>query len=223
MAADGPAMLAAAVRAACLANAPRRTIQAVAVGVARVYAHEPSRATQKVTGKAQPATQSATVPGEYVVENMPALVEALRTARSAQRKRKKERRKAAQAERKAQSATEAEGGRAQSGPAVGEQQPAATASPGVPVASTDPILASFGSQNLPLLHLTRHDGQSSIESSGSVRSFNTIRSMSHVGPPGLSAAPAATSPRTSERNMPHGVPAPPNQPDRPGSRSPRRR
>ena len=210
MAADGPAMLAAAVRAACMAHAPRRTVQAVAAAVASVYAHMPARTTQKADRKEQPATQSATVPGGHADENMPALVEALRTARSAQRKRKKERRKAAQAERKAQSATAAEGGRAQLGPAVGEQKPAASTLPGGAVAK------------LPsLLHLTSHGSQSSAEigsSAGSVRSFHTHVSNS----PRLSAAPPALSPRTSEKNLPLGAPDPPNRHDRPGSRSPRR-
>ena len=214
MAADGPAMLAAAVRAACMANAPRRTVQAVAAAVASVYAHMPARTTQQANRKEQPATQSATVPGGHADENMPALVEALRTARSAQRKRKKERRKAAQAERKAQSATAAEGGRAQLGPAVGEQKPAATTLPGSAVAK------------LPsLLHLTSHGSQSSVElgsSAGSVRSFHINRDMSFLDSPRLSAAPSATSPRTSETNLPLGAPDPPNRHDRPGSRSPRR-
>ena len=88
---DGAALLAAAIRAACLAKAPRRTVQAVAAAVTGVLvrptaAAEP-RAAASVPAGAQSAHDEAASPDQ--------LVDSLRVARRAQRARKKERRRAA--------------------------------------------------------------------------------------------------------------------------------
>jgi hypothetical protein len=95
MAADGPALLAAAVRAACLAKAPRRTIQAIAAAVAGVLVRPATNeATPRQTSSAQagPKRSAADVVDGSSPEE---LLVALRAARSAQRRRKKERRCAA--------------------------------------------------------------------------------------------------------------------------------
>ncbi|CAE8671775.1 unnamed protein product [Polarella glacialis] len=94
MASDGPALLAAAVRAACLAKAPRRTTQAVAAAVAGVILRPPTAAAVPGPTSAAPAgpQRAAEGAGDASPE---ALLAALRSARAGQRKRKKERRKAA--------------------------------------------------------------------------------------------------------------------------------
>jgi len=203
MAADGPAFVAAAVRAACMANAPRRTVSAVAAAVAGVFAHQPARAMRQAAPQVLPATQRAADLGGHVGENVPALVEALQSARSAQRKRKKERRRDAQAAVKAaaQNATaEAEGGSV--GPVVGGQALTATTLLAIPAR----------------ISLTRMDSQQTIESGssiGSAHSFHTHDSYTDEShSPRLSAAPAATSPRIRERRTPNDAPAPPQQPGR---------
>ena len=94
MQADGAAFVAAAVRAAVLAKAPRRTVQAVAAAVAGVFVRPV--VAKAARGQAAPVSQdaqctSAQPPGDASAE---VLLEALRAARSAQRRRKKERRKA---------------------------------------------------------------------------------------------------------------------------------
>lgn len=104
MAADGPAFVAAAVRAACLAKAPRRTVSAVAAAVAAVFAHQHASATSGRKVAEQPAAQCA---ADVVTDEAspPTLVEALRSARRAQRRRKKERRLAAKAQAAMESST----------------------------------------------------------------------------------------------------------------------
>ena len=92
MASDGPAFLAAAVRAACLAKAPRRTVQAVASAVAGVFAR-PAAAATSVPGPKVPAGSQRSAAAEPASDPSE-LLAALRAARSAQRKRKKERQRA---------------------------------------------------------------------------------------------------------------------------------
>ena len=95
MAADSAAIMAAAVRAAVLAKAPRRTVSVVAAAVASAF----SAQATKDAAKSMPAIQRIATAGEA----MPAdaspeeLLAALRASRAAQRKRKKENRKAARA------------------------------------------------------------------------------------------------------------------------------
>mmetsp|Transcript_58117 Transcript_58117/g.115213 ORF Transcript_58117/g.115213 Transcript_58117/m.115213 type:complete len:273 (+) Transcript_58117:60-878(+) len=84
MPADGAALLAAAVRAACLAKAPRRTVQAVAEATDAA----PATDTGEAAGRQRAA---APEPGGSSAEE---LLAALRQARAAQRRRKKERRRA---------------------------------------------------------------------------------------------------------------------------------
>jgi hypothetical protein len=94
MKADGAALLAAAVRAAVLAKAPRRTVQAVASAVTGVLVRPETANAAKGPGHSVPAgSQSAAA--ESAGEPSPeVLLESLKAARSAQRRRKKERRKA---------------------------------------------------------------------------------------------------------------------------------
>jgi hypothetical protein len=104
MAADGPALLAAAVRAACLAKAPRRTVQAVAAAVASVLARP---ANLEAAPKMVPAMHAGSLrrPSEDAGGASPEeLLAALRAAKSAQRKKKRERRRAA---KRAKAAAEA--------------------------------------------------------------------------------------------------------------------
>ena len=91
-AADGPALLAAAVKAAISAKAPRRTVQAVAAAVAGVFARPaPACVTPSVATKVRAETGSAAnqSPGTSAEE----LVDALRLARRNQRRLKKQRRR----------------------------------------------------------------------------------------------------------------------------------
>ena len=95
MSADGAALLAAAITAAILANAPRRTVQAVAAAVTSVLVRQ--------TAAAEPRTNTGlrvSVQSDHSGEDGdPALLQSsLRASRKAQRLRKKERRRAAKAE-----------------------------------------------------------------------------------------------------------------------------
>ena len=99
MAADGPAMIAAAVRAACLAKAPRRTVQSVAAAVAGVFAHPPAtaRATTAPVAQVPAGTRVVATQGDDGDVSAETLLAALREARSTQRRRKRERRRATRA------------------------------------------------------------------------------------------------------------------------------
>jgi hypothetical protein len=92
MSADGPALLAAAVRAACQANAPRRTVQAVAAAVTGVLVrpHTVAAEPHTDTGVRAGARSNAEADGDPAM-----LLSSLRAVRKAQRQRKKERRLAA--------------------------------------------------------------------------------------------------------------------------------
>ena len=110
MADDRAALLGAAIRAACLAKAPRRTIQAIASAVTGVLRRPHTASTRVKVPDVQPSTQRATsAPGNG--GSPEELLAALREARSAQRRRKKDRRKAAKAARASAKsmATEADG------------------------------------------------------------------------------------------------------------------
>ena len=93
------ALLAAAVRAAILAKAPRRTVQAVASAVAGVLvrpaaASQPSHTPGRFAGSPPGDTDEADLSNRDAAD----LLEALRTTRRARRARKKERRRAARAD-----------------------------------------------------------------------------------------------------------------------------
>jgi hypothetical protein len=105
MAADGPAFVAAAIRAACLAKAPRRTVQAVAAAVTSVFANvATASASTRAHDRQPPAATSAKAGAADDDASPEALLEALRAARRKQRQRKKYLRRAAQAAAKATSA-----------------------------------------------------------------------------------------------------------------------
>ena len=98
MLADGAALLAAAVRAACLAKAPRRTIQAVASAVTGVLVRASGSETvprKFEEGVARPQRTAALVETSSTIASAEELLTALRAARPAQRRKKKERRHAA--------------------------------------------------------------------------------------------------------------------------------
>ena len=92
MSADGPALLAPAVRAACLAKAPRRTIQAVAAAVTGVLV----RPTADAVPRSRPLVPAGAQSAHFDDVTVPGIaVDAIREARRAQRRRKKEKRQAA--------------------------------------------------------------------------------------------------------------------------------
>ena len=82
---DGPALLAAAVRAACLAKAPRRTVQAVAAAVAGVLVRQMAEAVPRPRSEVPAGAQVAAEP----TEDLAGLVGTLRTARRSRRARKR--------------------------------------------------------------------------------------------------------------------------------------
>lgn len=94
MSADGACLMAAAVRAAVLANAPRRTVQAVASAVAGVLMRYATAATPEQAPAARAGSQRTAAAAESGDKSADELLHALRAARSAQRRRKKERRHA---------------------------------------------------------------------------------------------------------------------------------
>ena len=93
MSADRAALLAAAVRAACLAKAPRRTVQAVAAAVAGVLVRPTAAAVPRTGPSERPSAQSDN--NEDGAGDPAVALAALRASRRAQRTRKKARRKAA--------------------------------------------------------------------------------------------------------------------------------
>ena len=132
MAVDGASLLAAAIRAACQAGAPRRTVQAVASAVTAILVR-PAAAVPR-----RESRTPAGAPGEAAGEadDAPALLASLRAVRQAQRARKKERRRAAKvAAATAPSTNPADA--AGRGPSSGEAQglapaPASATSPSAP-------------------------------------------------------------------------------------------
>ena len=97
MSVDGPALVAAAVRAAVLAKAPRRTVQAVAAAVVGVLVNPTTaRATPNTGCKVPPGTQRAEDDDSGL--DAETLLANLKSSRRAQRQRKKERRRAAKEE-----------------------------------------------------------------------------------------------------------------------------
>ena len=86
--ADGSSLIAAAIRAAILAKAPRRTVQAIAAAVTSVLVHQTADACPKTKDEDHVRSSNASnakLPGVSAEEH----VEALRAARSARRRRKR--------------------------------------------------------------------------------------------------------------------------------------
>lgn len=85
---DGPAFVAAAVRAACLAKAPRRTVQAVVAADTGVFAHPSLHAAPRAGdgGQAKTLSKAAAAATGASPEQ---LVAALQAARRARRQRRK--------------------------------------------------------------------------------------------------------------------------------------
>jgi hypothetical protein len=222
MAADGPAFVAAAVWAACLAKAPRRTVQAVAASVAGVFAHQHASAKAATDVKVKPATQCTTgLVGHD--ENMPALIEALRSARRAQRQRKKERRRAAKAaaavapdstavaeSAAATDTTAAEVGGA--GTAIAPQAPAASSlQEGPPNALPNMNFGAAARRSSPAMS---HGSVESLMSYVASRP-PSLAPTPVMSPRGIKAAPPATSPRSRKRGKKDGAPLPHSRPGRP--------
>ena len=93
MSSDGAALMSAAVRAAILAKAPRRTVQAVAAAVAGALVHR-QPAPRAQTAPREPAEVRASPPPMPSDASPEVLLEACREAREAKRNAKKVRRKA---------------------------------------------------------------------------------------------------------------------------------
>lgn len=93
-AADGAALVAAAVQAALREGAPRRTVAAVAAAVAGTVLSAASQSTRLAT---KPRVLIQEAPTDAEAGNPEQLLASLRTARRAQRQRKKQRRREAKA------------------------------------------------------------------------------------------------------------------------------
>ena len=94
VATDAASLVEAAVRAACLARAPRRTVQAVAAAVVSVLAH-PSPAANSAPRTAR--VERPSDPGASSGARRESSEEARREALAAKRRRKRQRKKAAKA------------------------------------------------------------------------------------------------------------------------------
>ena len=94
---DGAALVAAAVRAAVLAKAPRRTVAAVAASVICALARAAAAVTPPRSTAAPARAPTADAGPDVAADDAPALLAALRSARASQRRRKKERRRAGKA------------------------------------------------------------------------------------------------------------------------------
>jgi len=92
--ADGAALVAAAVRSAILAKAPRRTVAAVAAAVACALVRGPTKAATPRPDAGARARAPQDAGPEVAADDAPALLAALRSARCSQRRRKRERRRA---------------------------------------------------------------------------------------------------------------------------------
>jgi len=99
MAIDGASLLAAAIRSACLAKAPRRTVQAVASSVTGVLVRQEAAGATPVPRARVPAESHRTAVHKEEETSPEELLQTLRAVRSARRKRKKEKRKAAKSDR----------------------------------------------------------------------------------------------------------------------------
>ena len=141
-------MLAAAVKAAIQAKAPRRTVQAVAAAVASVVIR-PDAAVPRSDPKARAGTQSE---AQHDDGDPAGLLASLRAARAAQRKRKKERRRAAKqaAAQTVPSASETKDGAAGQHCDIGESAIAEPALAPVP----GPDAAMLPPPQPPVLHET---------------------------------------------------------------------
>lgn len=89
---EGPALVAAAIRAAILARAPRRTVAAVAAAMVGAL-HRPAAQPPPPSAREPAETQFDTTAG-LAGASPEVLVDALREARAAKRRKKKERRRA---------------------------------------------------------------------------------------------------------------------------------
>jgi len=99
MAVNGASLLAAAIRSACLAKAPRRTVQAVASAVTGVLVRQEAVGAVPVPSARVPAESHRTAVHKEEETSPEELLQTLRAVRSARRKRKKEKRKAAKSDR----------------------------------------------------------------------------------------------------------------------------
>ena len=202
MAADGPAFVAAAVKAACEAKAPRRTVQAVAAAVAGVFAHQHASAIASAKDRVKPAAKCAADLVRNDDEDTPALIEALRSARRAQRKRKKERRRAAKVLAAAETAKTSPEATVYSGPpATGEQAATVGTLPQGLVLKPLPT----ASHNLPR-------SESVLSSRSNASSAWSVQTKRPPSPGELDSAPRAATPRISTRDelsdahMPQNLP-----------------
>jgi len=99
MAVNGASLLAVAIRSACLAKAPRRTVQAVASAVTGVLVRQEAVGAVPGLSARVPAKSHRTAVHKEEETSPEDLLQTLRAVRSARRKRKKDKRKAAKSDR----------------------------------------------------------------------------------------------------------------------------
>lgn len=138
MSADGAAaMVAAAVRAAVLAKAPRRTVAAVAAAVASALGRlVTAAAVSQPKAKVPTGAKSAAAVGPVESAGVPSpeeMLAALRSARAAQRRRRKQRRRAAKEAGRFAEQEEEVGGQPQ------EPDPGGDLEPSLPTAGAKPV------------------------------------------------------------------------------------
>lgn len=211
MASNGPALLAAAVRAACLAKAPRRTVQAVAAAVASVIVRGatdeaapnappglPAGPSTLKTGQRGPTAASA--PCDASPEE---LLEALRAAKAARRRKKRERKRATTAALPA-SRNDAE---LESAPAAATplelQQPAAHLPQPELAQEAPPLTPRSHSDCLAILGI---EVPSSLSPSASQHSLTSIEGKRQLDAPAVSSS---TRPRLNP--APGGLAKPPER------------
>ena len=172
---DGSSLLAAAIRAAILAKAPRRTVQAIAAAVTSVLVHQIADACPKTKDADHVRSSNASnakLSGVSAEEH----VEALRAARSARRRRKRANKRARSLDAEAAaSAAVAEGPVTSSGfeaPTINTVRDVATASESYGPASITPGSAS--SRAPPAAAQTAH-------ADGASENSTTAREQASVG------------------------------------------
>ena len=173
--ADGSSLIAAAIRAAILAKAPRRTVQAIAAAVTSVLVHQIADACPKTKDADHVRSSNASnakLSGVSAEEH----VEALRAARSARRRRKRANKRARSLDAEAAaSAAVAEGPVTSSGfeaPTINTVRDVATASESYGPASITPGSAS--SRAPPAAAQTAH-------ADGASENSTTAREQASVG------------------------------------------
>ena len=166
---DGAALLAAAIRSACQAGAPRRTIQAVAAAVTGVLVRPADARHDR--GMRKPAGTRSNADDVDASDPVGIAAEALRAAKKAKRERKKERRRVAKSAVRERASNQQTCAADMNASTVDARVVVSARAHGPPAQEVLPPSAS--SSNLPLpsaAEIPNADGDAS-----------SLRSMSHVG------------------------------------------